>query len=141
MKIVVGIDGSEAAARAVEWCATYAPALGAKVVVVHAVEMPIFTAPGVGFMPVPTLSEDDRAQIRDVARSQWCAALTKADVPFDVHIEDGPAATVIMEKARTENADLVVTGRRGRGGFAELVLGSTSHQLSHHLDRPIVIVP
>ena len=39
------------------------------------------------------------------------------------------------------DADLVVTGKRGRGGFAELLLGSTSHVLSHHLDRPLVIVP
>ena len=31
--------------------------------------------------------------------------------------------------------------RRGRGGFAELLLGSTSHQLTHHVDRPLVIVP
>lgn len=31
--------------------------------------------------------------------------------------------------------------RRGRGGFGKLLLGSTSHHLSHHLDRPLVIVP
>ena len=46
-----------------------------------------------------------------------------------------------MQAAKTEKADLVVTGKRGRGGFAELILGSTSHVLSHHLDRPLVIVP
>jgi nucleotide-binding universal stress UspA family protein len=46
-----------------------------------------------------------------------------------------------MQAARSEGAELVVTGRHGRGGFAELVLGSTSHELSHHLDRPLVIVP
>ncbi len=141
MKIIVGVDGSEASARAVEWCAQYAPALGAEVVVVHAVEIPVFTAPGVGYVPVPTLNEDDRERLREVARAEWCAALTKADVPFEVDLEDGPAATVIIEKAKDVDADLVVTGRRGRGGFAELLLGSTSHQLSHHLERPLVIVP
>jgi nucleotide-binding universal stress UspA family protein len=141
MKIIVGVDGSESSARAIEWCAQYAPALGAEVIVVHAVEIPLFTAPGVGYVPVPTLSDDDRERLREVARTQWCAALGQADVQFDVDLEDGPAATIIIEKARKEDADLVVTGRRGRGGFAELLLGSTSHQLSHHLDRPLVIVP
>jgi nucleotide-binding universal stress UspA family protein len=48
---------------------------------------------------------------------------------------------MLIEIARTEGAELVVTGRRGRGGFAELLLGSTSHQLTHHVDRPLVIVP
>jgi nucleotide-binding universal stress UspA family protein len=46
-----------------------------------------------------------------------------------------------MEFARKANADLIVTGRRGRGGFTELLLGSTSHALTHHADRPLVIVP
>jgi nucleotide-binding universal stress UspA family protein len=47
----------------------------------------------------------------------------------------------LMEVAHRENADLIVTGRRGRGGFAELLLGSTSHALTHHAALPIVIVP
>ena len=46
-----------------------------------------------------------------------------------------------MKTADDESADLVVTGRRGRGGFAELVLGSTSYSLVHHLNRPLTIVP
>jgi nucleotide-binding universal stress UspA family protein len=46
-----------------------------------------------------------------------------------------------MEAAKAEQAELVVIGRRGRGGFAELFLGSTSHALTHHLDRPLLSVP
>ena len=41
MKIVVGVDGSEPSQRAVEWCATYAKALGAEVVAVHVVDAPL----------------------------------------------------------------------------------------------------
>jgi nucleotide-binding universal stress UspA family protein len=39
------------------------------------------------------------------------------------------------------HADMVVCGRRGRGGVAEMLLGSTSHELSHHVRVPLVIVP
>ncbi|HET9728767.1 MAG TPA: universal stress protein [Acidimicrobiia bacterium] len=141
MKILVGVDGSEASEKAVEWCAQYAPKLGAEVVVVHAIDIPVYAAPGVGYLPLPALSDDDRAQLTDTVRTVWCAALSSAGVKYRVEIVDGPPATVLIQAARAEDAALVVTGRRGRGGFAELLLGSTSHQLSHHLERPLVIVP
>lgn len=139
--IVVGVDGSEPAGRALEWCARNATALGASVVVVHAVDLPIAGAPGIGYAPLPPLTEEDRAELTALVRNEWSAALARAGVPFEVTVIDGPAATALGDCARDRNAELVVVGRRGRGGFAELLLGSTSHHLSHHLDRPLVIVP
>jgi nucleotide-binding universal stress UspA family protein len=67
--------------------------------------------------------------------------LTLAHVAFRTVLAERYAADLIRSTAETEQADLVVVGRRGLGGFAELLLGSTSHQLAHHLDRPLVIVP
>ena len=49
-------------------------------------------------------------------------------------------ANVIIEAAHREHADLVVTGNRGLNGFKEMLLGSTSHHLAHHLARPLVII-
>ena len=143
MKIVVGTDGSEPSKRAVEWCAAHAGALGAEVVAVHAIDIPIVVAPATTAFPlqIPQLSTDEREDLRDIVTREWCAPLDKAAVPFRVVVVDGNPALVLMEVAKEENADLVVTGKRGRGGFAELILGSTSHVLSHHLDRPLVIVP
>lgn len=137
-KIVVGVDGSEPSARAVEWCAKYAEGLGAEVVAVHVIEIPVYAAP---MLPLPTLTAEGREEIRDLTAREWCAALTKANVPHRVLLLDGTPAEALMRAADAEKADLVVTGTRGRGGFAELLLGSTSHSLSHHLDRPLLIVP
>jgi len=78
-----------------------------------------------------------RARMTD----DWCAPLTKAAVPFRVVLMEGAPAPSIIQAAKTEQADLVVVGRRGRGGFAELVLGGTSYVLTHHIDRPLLIVP
>jgi nucleotide-binding universal stress UspA family protein len=140
MKIVVGVDGSDSSVRAVEWCAQHAPALDAEVVAVHAIDLPVIVAPMSPGFALPDFKPVDRDALSTIATEEWCAPLTKASIPFRVVLKDGDAAAAIIQAARTENADLVVTGRRGRGGFTELLLGSTSHALSHHLDRPLLIV-
>lgn len=141
MRIIVGVDDSEHSQRAVAWCAKYAPALDAEVVAVHAIETPVYAVPTMAYVPIPPLSEEDRLRLHDTIRSEWCGELERARVTYRVVSAEGPPASVIIEVAEREDADLVVTGRRGRGGFAELVLGSTSHSLTHHLQRPLVIVP
>jgi nucleotide-binding universal stress UspA family protein len=141
MKIIVGVDGSPESARAVEWCAAHAASMDAEVVAVHSIELPIYAASGFGAVPLPIPTEPDREALREVVQSEWCAPMGNAKVRYRVVITEGAPAPAIMAIAEKEGADLVVSGRRGRGGFAELLLGSTSHQLSHHLDRPLVIVP
>lgn len=140
-RIVVGVDGSDASQHAVAWCAGVAGSLGADVIAVHAVEEPVYPLPSLAYVAVPPLSEESRSEIRALAEREWCAPLAAAGVQFRVVLADGPPASVLIKVATEEDADLVVTGRRGRGGFAELLLGSTSHQLAHHLGRPLVIVP
>ena len=143
MRIVVGVDGSEPSRRALEWCATYASKLDVEVVAVHAIDLPLIAAPSTTMFPVriPPPSAEERSQLEGVVTREWSAPLEKATVHFRVVLVDGDPAQALMRAATTEDADLVVTGKRGRGGFAELLLGSTSHALSHHLDRPLVIVP
>ena len=50
-------------------------------------------------------------------------------------------AKTIIEVAREIDACLIVCGQRGRGAFASAVLGSVSHQLSAHAERPVLIAP
>lgn len=101
----------------------------------------MFAASGFGAVPIPMPTEPDRKALRAVVEGEWCAPMAKANVAFRVVVTDGGPAPAIMAVADKEAADLVVTGRRGRGGFAELLLGSTSHQLALHLARPLVIIP
>ena len=140
-KILVGVDGSEHAQRAVAWCAAHAVGLDAEVIVVHALEVASYVGYGPPYVWLTGPTPEQREAARDVATREWCKPLADAGVAHRVVILDGDAAGALLETARSENVDLVVTGRRGLGGFKELVLGSTSHHLSHHLDRPLVIVP
>ena len=141
MKIVVGVDGSDGSARALRWCAQHAPALGAEVIAVHALELPAFAASLDPLAPPPVWLPEDRARIEGVLRDEWCKPLADASVPFRSEVLDGYPPKVIIDVAAHEQADLVVTGRRGLGGFKEMLLGSTSHNLSHHLACALLIVP
>ena len=141
-KIVVGVDGSEDSARAVEWCARYAPLLDAEVLVVHVVARPAYaTGMYTWVQPSVSLTPNQREELRDSVALNMCKPLSDAGAAYRVVVIEGYPTEGLIQVASHENADLVVTGRRGLGGFKEMLIGSTSHALSHHLDRPLVIVP
>jgi nucleotide-binding universal stress UspA family protein len=140
MNIVVGVDGSASSQRALQWCAEHAAALNAKVIAIHAVETPVYAWRLDVYAP-PVYTNEDLERIEETLRDKWCKPLTDAKVPFEAKVIEGYPANVIIEAAHREKADLVVTGSRGLNGFKEMMLGSTSHHLAHHLARPLVIVP
>ena len=141
MKIVVGVDGSDDSARAVKWCADHADALDAEVLAVHVVDIPFWSPAGAAYLPLPPLSDEQRAELLDVVQRDWCKPLADWGVRYRAVLLEGGPAGALIEFARKQNADLIVTGRRGRGGFTELLLGSTSHALTHHAGLPVLIVP
>src|SRR5881227_2745779 len=114
-RIVVGVDGSDHSERALKWCADHALALGAEVVVVHVIEQPIYAGSIYPLIPPLAMGEPQREHLQDLATRDWCKPLADAGVEFRVVIIDGYPAEALMQSARHEKADLIVTGRRGRG--------------------------
>ena len=72
--------------------------------------------------------------------NKWCKPLKAAGVRYSTVFEDGRPASVIAAVADRDNADVIIVGRRGRGGVAELVLGSVSHELAIHSRRPVLLI-
>lgn len=136
--IVVGVDGSEGSERALEWCAVHAPKLDAEVVAVHAFHAP-YAYPALDVPSMPVEVDEWRKEARRLLETEWTAALE--GVPHRTVLVEGPSGRCVSETADDLGADLIVAGSRGRGGVAELVLGSVSHYLAHHARRPVLIVP
>jgi nucleotide-binding universal stress UspA family protein len=140
-RIVVGVDGSIGSAAAVSWCAAMAPLVDADVIAVHAIEAHHYAAPP-SSSPVSPFPDDAwREHLRTHSEKVWCAALDAAGIEFRVVLLDVAAAAALLVVADDVDADMIVVGRRGQGGFEELLLGSAPHQVAHHARRPVVIVP
>lgn len=131
--IVVGVDGSDDARRAVEWAVDEARARGWTIRLVHSWEFPKPSpSPDGGLAPVDFEGVANR--VLDEAAEA---------VPDDVTVErevanDNPAQALIR---CSQQAELVVVGSRGIGGFKGLLLGSVSSQVVNHAQCPVVVVP
>jgi nucleotide-binding universal stress UspA family protein len=135
---VVGVDGSESSAAAVKWAIRLAKGMGSQVIAVYAIDIPVYF-PEPEELPF-VLDDTWRAGMKSDLEDRWCRPLKVAGVRYRAVMEDGRAATVIAEVAEREKADVIVVGRRGRGGVAELLLGSTSHELALHSRQPVLVV-
>jgi nucleotide-binding universal stress UspA family protein len=140
-KIVVGIDGSESAAEALTWTIDLARQTGAEIVAVSALAPPNY-AEYAGMALVAPIEFDPQfqAELESTFRLTWCRPLAESGLPYRAVFASGRPAAVLTSVAEAEGADLVVVGRRGRGGFAELVLGSVSHELTHRCAVPVVLI-
>ena len=132
-RIVVGVDGSAPSLQAIEWCVDYAPLLGAKVTVVFA-ERP-FAEWG------PRSDVRSWYQRAQHSLQEWSAPLAVRSVTVDTRIIEHEPGVALLEAANDGMTDLLVVGTRGRGGFTDLLLGSTALKVLHHSDVPVVLVP
>ena len=137
-RIAIGVDGSESSAAAIKWAIRLATATSAQVIAVYAVDIPVYF-PEPEELPF-VLDDEWRAGMKSEFEDKWCKPLKVAGVRYRTVMEDGRAATVIAAVAEREKADIIVVGRRGRGGVAELLLGSTSHELVLHSREPVLVV-
>jgi nucleotide-binding universal stress UspA family protein len=133
-RIVVGVDGSGSSQDALQWAVDEARRRHATLEVVHAWRaVPIadyfFTE------QVPGGSSRYAQKLLDEA----VEAVDTTEITVEKKLKTGGAAAALIHEAR--DADLLVVGSRGHGGFGGLLLGSVSQQAAHHAPCPVVIVP
>ncbi|MDQ1655276.1 MAG: hypothetical protein QOD41_359 [Cryptosporangiaceae bacterium] len=135
--IVVGIDGSEASDRAVDWAARRASLHRLPLTVLHAFLWPVDSS-YLGAFPAATPDGWQEAA-EELLRSAVRRATTAApDVEVHSRLAVSPTAAELVELSGT--AAMIVVGNRGRGGFAGLLLGSVGVQVAAHAHCPVIVV-
>jgi nucleotide-binding universal stress UspA family protein len=139
--ILVGVDGSEQSRQALKWAVAEAGTwhVPLRVLTVHQIVA--------GYSGGGVMYPGDHALIEDTRK----AAQRETDQVLDAIDEESrpPAVTVAAVGGlpgeellhAAEDADMVVVGARGAGGFKRLLVGSVASQLAYHAHCPVVIVP
>jgi nucleotide-binding universal stress UspA family protein len=124
--IVLALDGSEGADRAIPVAAELARRDGAKVVVAHAQTRSLETA----------INARLERQVDDLRASG-----VEVDVAIAVSTLEGREADAIAQIAHDRDADVIVIAGRGRSPFAGAVLGSVTQRLLHVSESPVLVIP
>ena len=138
--IVVGVDGSHPAAAALALAANEAALHGARLRIVVVWQLPVSAYAGGGGIVFDDRTVDTlRAAAQSVA-DDAVARVAQRDPSLDCEVEvlEGQPAEELLR--RSTEADLIVVGSRGLGGFKRLVLGSVSDQVVHHATCPVLVV-
>lgn len=137
--IVLGNDGSKAGEPALRWALGYARVVGGQLQIVRG--WSIFTAPRPETQTIghiPPLEDFEAAVIKDLKSDCAAAVADFPEVEVEYVAERGPAVNALLDRAA--DADLIVVGARGLGGFRGLALGSVSDQVTRHAACPVVVV-
>jgi nucleotide-binding universal stress UspA family protein len=134
-RIVVGVDGSDGSQAALDWAIDEAMRCDAELVLVHGWSYP-YQGPRTGIseprddmrLDAMRTLEACAFRVREIAPALRCHSIISEQSPAKALIDAG------------KDADLVVVGSRGHGGFAALLLGSVSRTVLQHAQVPVAIV-
>jgi nucleotide-binding universal stress UspA family protein len=139
--IIVGVDGSGHSRRALDWAIHEAAVRHAPLTVLTVQQVMNSFWAGPAVYPQDTeLAEHARKAVQDEtdealgklpagARPPQVTVLGVAGLPAEAILSAG------------KDADMIVIGSRGAGGFRKLLLGSVASQVTHHARVPVVVIP
>jgi nucleotide-binding universal stress UspA family protein len=139
--IIVGIDGSDHSRRALEWAV--------KEAAIHHMPLTVLTvqeaiagywAGSVAYPGDPGAAEAAR-KLAQEATDNALRQAGPASQPLSVTVRSViglPAEELLVA---SKDADMIVVGSRGAGGFKRLLMGSVSSQVTHHAHCPVVVIP
>jgi len=136
--IVVGVDGSPGSRKALVWAAAEAATHGSDLVVLNVWEHTLLPPAGsvsVSERYVPDPSQRTSDDLVQVIKEELGE---EPPVLVEPRVKQGRPAKVLIEESA--DADLLVVGPRGHGGFAGLVLGSVSQHVAAYAKCPVTVV-
>ena len=139
--ILVPLDASELSRSALPFAEDLAKALGASLVVMHAIVPTAIAYPGAEPVAIPqSVITDIEASAHAFVRG-IVGELTARGLKAKPVVLTGPAAEAIVEAAEAEGADLIVMSTHGRSGVQRLLLGSVAEPVVRRSPVPVTLVP
>lgn len=138
--IVVGVDGSGHSRAALEWAVREAAVRHAPLTVVTVHQAPAeYLGSAVDHVQDHDLAERYRRAAQDALNSVFARTGEAHPESVTVQSVNGTPAEALLAAAR--DADMLVVGSRGTGGFPRSLMGSVSSQVTRHAICPVVVIP
>lgn len=138
-KILVPLDGSELAEKALDHAEKLAKTFDAEVILLQVVPfMPIYGAPE---LAVPFVVDEKQKEVAEKYLSYLAEALKKKGLKVAAKVKVGmQVAAEIIDFAKENGVDLIVMSTHGRSGITRWVLGSVAHKVLTRAETPIFLV-
>ena len=143
--VLVAVDGSSHADRAVEFAAEFAIKYGADLTILNVVSYASTVPLALGaYAELEGLYAESRSVLQTAGEKIVGSAAERARrlgvAKVSTAVDLGSPAKTICETAKAIEADVVVMGRRGLGDFSGLFLGSVTHKVAHTADCTVITV-
>lgn len=136
-KILVPVDFSECASKALQYALPFARQFGATILVTHVIQ-PYIPIPEMTGVDVELIDERmHEAAAREL--KVLCQSLPN-DISFKQVLRVGNAHLEIVKAAKELAADLIIVATHGRSGLAHVFLGSTAERVTRHACCPVLVV-
>jgi nucleotide-binding universal stress UspA family protein len=141
--ILVGIDGSAHSRHALEWAIREAAIQRTPLTVLTVQQAIVGFWGGVATSPGDQAMAEQALKMAQGETDEILERLGEESRPTSVTVQavTGLPAEVLLHAAVTADADMIVVGSRGAGGFRKLLMGSVSSQVTHHAHCPVVVIP
>jgi nucleotide-binding universal stress UspA family protein len=127
-------DFSASAASAFLFARTLAKGHGARIILLHVVEVPVVGPAGMVPFPPPA------PPINREARNAQLQAIAAAnpEIQVECSLAENEPASAILDVARQAGCDLIVMGTHGRTGLSRLLMGSVAEKVVRHAQCPVL---
>ncbi|MES1911155.1 MAG: hypothetical protein MHM6MM_003638 [Cercozoa sp. M6MM] len=143
-KIMIAVDASEHAERAVHWAIENHLREGDLVVLVTAVDIDVASSwAGLGAAAVYDALQEVRTRAVEEAKvliHKYTALLKENHLHYLATVVSGDPRDAIMFEVDKHKVDTLILGTRGRGVVARTLLGSVSDHILHHVQVPVIVV-
>jgi nucleotide-binding universal stress UspA family protein len=138
-KILVPLDGSDLAERAIRHAREIARGTRSEILLMQAVNFPLPVVPEAVLIPdAGWLAEAKKEAARYL--EGIAAPLREAGMRVRTLLDERPPADAILHVARREEADLIVMSTHGRGGISRMLMGSVAESVFRATSRTVMLV-